>query len=196
MKKWVCVRKSRYEVHTEDGVLVCVEPVVTLDFFPAGYFECGGCQTLSPLSHQHHAYFNYNRDCMICPSCNNRYKHTMVPAYPLMCARIFGEPELDDTTHTNIIDVKQPPSRAAIQYKIAYKRAERIAAANPTLYFFDGKSSANLYHDLLARRVIRRFRRFVGIRLRLKVAWVISSVTGLNAVTSHGITSTIQLYGR
>lgn len=187
MKRWDCVRKNRYEVHTEDDVLVCVTNDVTMDFYPSGYFECGGCHKLAPLSHEHHAFFNYNRDCMICTSCNNRYKHTMVPAYPLMCARIFGEPELDDTEHIRFITVHRPASRAAIQRKIAIKRAERVVAANPDLHYFDGKSTTELYHDLLARRVVRRFRLFITARLRLKVAWVISAVTNINRTTAHDI---------
>lgn len=114
----------------------------------------------------------------------------MVPAYPLMCARILGEPDMDDTEYVRFVSIERTPMRAAIQHKIALKRAERIVAANPALHFFGGKSARDLYHDILARRVFRQFRRFVAARLRIKVAWVISAVTGLNANTSFGIAST------
>jgi hypothetical protein len=191
MKGWDCVRKPRYEVHVEDGVLIHVPLINMMDFYPSGYFECGSCHNLAPLSHEQHAYFNYNREHMICPACNDKIKHSMVPAYPRMCARVFGEPELDDSEHIRFITVTRPVKRAEIQRQIAVKRAERIAAANPTLHYAGGKSTQELYEDVLARRVLCRFRRFMTVRLRAKVAEVIAAVTGINPETAHGIAASL-----
>jgi putative intracellular protease/amidase len=105
-----------------------------------------------------------------------------------MCARVFGETsDMDSHEHVTIIDRNSNEKRAEIQRNITLKRAERVVAQNPGFIFIGGKGTRDLYHDMLARRVIRRFKENARNRLREKVAYVIAAVTGVNANTAHGI---------
>lgn len=189
MKGWDCVKRAHYEVHLDNSLLY-VSKVRTMDFYPAGYFECGGCHKFRPLAHDQHAFFNYNQEYMICRDCNDKVKHTMVPAYPRMCARIFGEPELDASSeYVRMIDLEKTGHRANVQRNITIKRAQRIYDHNPGagFIFLGGKSTLDLWHDVLARRVVAAFRRNAKRKLREKVAFVIAAVTNISAETAHGI---------
>lgn len=184
---WDCTRRTRYEVYL-DKRLLYVDNVTMIDFFPRGSFECHRCHKDTPMSHTQFAYFNYHQDAMICTSCNDRVKHDMVPAFPRMCARVYGETvDLDSYEHVNLIDRTPNEKRTQIQRTIALKRAERIVAENPGFIFLDGRCTRDLYHDMLARRVIRRFRQNALNRLREKVAYVIASVTKMNKETALDI---------
>lgn len=188
MNGWACVKRANYEVHL-DGSLLYVTKVRTMDFYPAGYFECGGCHKFCPLSFDQHAFFNYNQEYMICTKCNDAVKHTMVPAYPRMCARIFGEPKLDSSEHVNIINMEKTGHRANVQRNITVKRAQRIYDNNrgAGFIFLGGKSTLDLWHDILARRVVAAFRHNAKRKLREKVAYVITAVTNISAETAQGI---------
>lgn len=191
LEGWDSINRTRYEVHL-DNTLLYVERVHTMDFYPCGYFGCGACSKMSPMSHKQHGYFDYNNEFIICQRCYDKNKHDMVPSYPRMCAQIFSEPsdiDNDSFQHINFIDKTSNGLRADTQRRIAIKRAERAAAANPNLIFLGGRSVVDIRNGFLAKRVIRAFRRYVILRTRAKIAYVIATVTAVDADTAHGIAS-------
>lgn len=191
LEGWDCTKRSRYEVHL-DGKLIYIDKVTMIDFYPRGSFECKRCHSCADMSHTQHAYFDYNQEAMICTKCNDLVKHDMVPTYPRMCARVFGDMQMSSYEHINFIDRNTNEKRAQIQRNITLKRAERIVAQNPGFLFLNGRSTRDIYHDMLARRVLCRFRQNALNRLRDKVAYVIAQVANVNSETARGIAACIQ----
>lgn len=183
---WDCTKRSRYEVHL-DASLIYIDKVTIIDFHPRGCFDCHRCHKATQMSSAEYAYFDYNQEAMICTKCNDKVKHTMVPAYPRMVARVFGDVELDSYEHVRMIDHAANYRRAAIQRTITLKRAARIVEQNPGFIFIDGKSAQEIRQDFLARRVLRKMREHVARQLREKVAYVIAKMTNINAETARGI---------
>lgn len=61
-------------------------------------------------------------------------------------------------------------------HPLDHQIGEAMAIANPPLHYIQNKDTKDLYHDLLARRVIRRMRRMV---LQHNVRRVLYNVVGL-----------------
>jgi hypothetical protein len=191
MDKWHCIRKSMYETYL-DGTLVAIQNIKFTDFYPTGRFECGMCTNMHRIDHTKHAFFDYNNQFMVCNECNNAVKHRMVPAFPRMCCRVFGEFEYDTNNTVCFFDMVKTGHKANVQKKIAVKRAHRIASS---LGFtcLDGQSVADVRAFLLAKRVVAQLRKNIKIKLREKLAYVIEQVTGVNLDTADGISKQITL---
>jgi hypothetical protein len=171
LRGWTCVRKQMYQPFI-DGSLVAIELVTTVDFFPDGSFQCGVCEETCCMTRDMPCYFDYNFQFIVCSTCNAVMKPRAIPSFPRMCVRVFGDVDINDHDHTSMIDMCKNENRMKHGRNIALKQAKRIADGS-NMCFFDGKTTKDIWNDILAKRVIRHMKKNVATNLRKKVAYVL-----------------------
>jgi len=182
LQRWDCVRKRMYQPLI-DGVLVAVELLTYVDFHPCGTFQCGMCEKAHDMSSVSPCYFDYNFQMIVCSGCNQTMKPRAIPAFPRMFARMFGEVEVDAYDHVHVTDVCKNENKMKHCRNIALKQAQRIAKGS-NMMFLDGKSTLDVWHTMLAKRVIRRMKHLLEVNMRKKVAYVLYKKTHLDASTA------------
>lgn len=186
MTKWACVYTTKFEV-VDDDALVGVIPVQYIDFYPMGEYKCGNCHQLRTFNHKEHAYFHYDNNFMICGRCNAQLKEHIHPQFPKMSCRVVDNQEF--SSNDDVITIHNTPLKERVirrQFKHACKRAEAKARRYGKV-FLDGLCTIDIWHSILARRVIKAFRSNVTRRTREKVAYVICNCTSLSAVAANDI---------
>ena len=174
---WLYVTKQRFDT-VIDGVIVGVQRVSYVDIIPDCTYRCGSCYEIQATNILQNAYFNYNQGHIICPSCARRL--TVDPPYPMVQV-CWYEDVTDLFRYMESIDANIPVRRVktlTIEHAY-YKELDRARdiAITTGKKFFGGALSVDIWHDILARRVIRRFRRYTH---RRKTAHVIHLKTGLH----------------
>lgn len=186
MTKWACAYISDFVV-VEDGELVGVKRIEYIDFYPVGEFRCGRCRNIHKLSYNHHAFFNYNNECMICYHCNNETRAYADPPYPRVSCRIIDNQDISSMEDVIIVN-PMPPKEHIIRRR--FNRACKQAQTRAKIMdkqFLDGMCTEDVWHVLLAKRVIRAFRANVVRRTSRKVAYVLSHCTTLGKDTAFDI---------
>lgn len=178
MTHWTCIHRQYFDILI-DGELVGIEPVDFTDFFPVGEYRCGTCSSMCQFNEKQFAYFDPDNAFMICCSC---YKKTP-RIYQKMWCRVVGIPQLESVDDVKIIHRRLNDQRKQIMYTKIAKKAQRTAMRLHK-HFFDGMCTTDIWHMILAKRVIRAFRRTV---LRRKVAYIIYKCADVNAITAESI---------
>lgn len=189
MDQWICVNKRYYDT-VLDGELIGVSQMEYMDFYPQGTFECGRCYNIKEINEKRWAFFHYYNNYMICHECNQHLKHNIAPPYPAMWCRVIGSHDISSIDNISIINRYPKQTQAQRHYRVAYKRSQNIAKKTGK-HFIDGMCTTDLWHQMLARRVIRRFRALVAQRTREKVAYIIYHRTNVNKDTATAIASTL-----
>jgi hypothetical protein len=153
-------------------------------------YKCGRCHINKQLNEQERSYFDYNNFYMVCADCNRELAPYAAPSYPVMSCRV-SDTILIDVANTTVqwIERPVPPKRDENYYKIATKRAKCLAD-KLGIHYIDGMSTRDLWHRMLAKRVITKFRALVAKRTIEKVAFVLSHCTDMNHDTAISIAST------
>lgn len=185
MRKWVCVKKQYYDT-VLDGELIGVSQVEYMDFYPQGTFECGRCNKTKKINEKTCAYFHYYNNYMICHECNQHLKHNITPPYPAMWCRVVGHYDVSSLDDIDVINRFPNPKQSHRHYRVALKRSKSIAQRSGK-HYIDGMCTTDLWHRLLARRVVRRFRALVAKRMQEKVAYIIYHCTHVNKDTAMAI---------
>ena len=185
MEKWICVKKQYYDT-VLDGELVGVSQFEYMDFYPQGTFECGRCNQTKVINERQYAYFHYYNNYMICHDCNQHLKHNITPPYPSMWCRVIGHYEMSSRDDIVILSRYPNLSQSRRHYRVALARSKKIADRSGK-HFFDGMCTLDLWHRMLAQRVVRRLRALVAKRTQEKVAYIIYHCTHVNKDTAMAI---------
>lgn len=191
MSNWRCVSRRRYDVIL-DGELVGVQENSYIDFYPVGKIECGNCECMKEINEHKCAYFHYNNDYMICYDCNQMLKHNIQPAFPPMWCRVFGVADFTSYDKVEIIERFPTGKKARKRYELAVRKANNIAARSGK-HFMGGMCTIDVWHMLLSKRVLRKFRALVQRRLQEKLAMVLYyKCPGINLhaaqdIAQHGV---------
>jgi hypothetical protein len=186
---WDCIKRMQW--HTgADGSLIYVYKTVSNDIHLHGTFECSDCGANKTMNYKTPMFFNFDRESLICQECYRKRKPTLDTPYPQMCARLIGD--IDFSASQDYIKIIDLTHRNAKYRKVALRVARHMVQYTPNLIFLDGKSPADIWEGILARRVLRRFRQHVVRAARRRLAYVIEHVTHVNKETAQDIASCLR----
>lgn len=156
----------------EDGVIVVPRAYEFVAVYPNGLCECGACGAFWISNIDDPMYWDFMSLKIVCQDC------------------IFGrhvQPMNMVHIHTSI--VRQDPSvhilyEEPYDVRAAHEQA-MDAAESFGLHYFLGKDAADLYHDMLGKRVIRRWRRMIRTNLVNRCMFVFSKKLGIDDDTCY-----------
>lgn len=157
----------------DDGVIVIPITFEVASVCPVGLCECGACGAFWIANHNDKMYWNDAHQWIVCGDCRGE-------DLPFMMVT---------TLQTHVLRT-DPIVGISYEEEIDEQKGHVVAkesAVRRNLHYFEGKSAMDLYHDLLAKRVARRWRRAVKTKLFVRTAWVLYSSLGFDRMTCAGL---------
>lgn len=178
MKTWSCTHSCSYVISTERNHMFLQPQNHLVLVFPLGKFECGCCHSTTGL---HLAHWSNDDGYMSCDDCRRKKVLSKRQLPQGNFYHVFTI--LDDiNSWKDLVDI-HPIFQKDIEYEdvrgmnnpFRKELNEKAAMMATTLgmTYMDGKSTRELYHEMLAKRVLRRFRKNRVKKQRGKLAWVL-----------------------
>ncbi len=156
-----------------DGVIAVPTVFEVASICPMGLCECGKCGAFWIATHIDMMYWDNNLQFIVCDDCSEG-------AIPIMMVttRHISTLRSDPTVHISFEDV--------IDETEGHTAARQFASVH-NLHYFEGKTAMDIYHETLAKRVARRWRRAVRWSIFKHTAWVMNSCLALDSNTCGGL---------
>lgn len=146
-------RIHKYFHYIQDGVIYVPAIFEYAFIYPIGVCECGRCEALWLPDPDQAMLWEYSSQMIICQDC--------------ICDDVYAEPIIHITFAT-------APLRDDPTVRVTFEDVVQAYAPPQVLgmHYFDGKSAADLYQEMLARRVARRWRAMARRKFLRRITWV------------------------
>lgn len=164
----------------QDGVILVPSVYEFASLFPVGLCECGACGALWLPDQNDRMYWDHEELMIICGECKTGRDVQTVMMISMTTSDIRGDPSV----HINFEEHVDTLSALASAHRFAANCADDLG-----MYYFNGKNSSDLYHDMLAKRVVGRWRKMMDRKLRERLTWVFQEKLNM----SHDTCKTLAL---
>jgi len=159
----------------EDGVILVPTVFEYGSAFPVGICECGRCGAFWIPNHQEGMYWDYPQQMIVCEDC----LQPDMPIEPIYMVSIHVPITHDSPkVHIQFTQIVDESLENAIAEHLAIVRG---------LHFFEGRTAADLFTQVLAKRVVRRWRALMQRKLILNMTFVFITRLGMNTLTCIGL---------
>jgi len=166
MTHWVCVKKDEYAIRVQE-TLVSAFIHNYVDVYPSGTFECAHCGKHQIVNEDKPSYWVRTISGIICTDCKMAHfaeQHQVAPIF--VHADSTDDILLDD--HVVVINKRSTEEERATMLEQGKARAQLVANANGLTYL-ENQKTEDIYHQLLAKRVLRAMKSNVETRTRNKL---------------------------
>jgi hypothetical protein len=155
----------------EDGVILVPSIFEYGSAFPVGLCECGNCGAFWITNHIDRMYWDYQNQMIICEDCLQED----VDIEPIAMVSIHV-PVLqnDSSIHIRFTQIVDETLEHALAEGIAIQRG---------MHFFNGDTALDLFHLVLAKRTVRRWKAVVQRKLIRNLSLVFLTRLGIDPLT-------------
>ncbi len=166
----------------EDGVILVPSVYEFASLYPMGLCECGQCGSLW-LSDQHdRMYWDMDRLMIVCHDCRHGRN---IQTVMMMCMDT-SQIRNDASVHINFEEYVDTLSALETAHSFAKQFADDLG-----MHYFGGKDTTQLYHDMLSKRVLRRWRNMMQKNLQKRVTWVLEKKLNIGRSTCEFLAKNI-----
>lgn len=158
----------------EDGVILVPSVYEFASLYPIGLCECGACGVLWLPDQVDRMYWDDENLMIVCRDCIQNRNVQTVMLVSTDTSQIRGDP----TVHINVEEHIDTLSALEFGHTFATTFAHDLG-----MHYFNGKDTRQLYHDILAKRVARRWRMMIHRRRTMQLTHVFECKLGLGRDT-------------
>lgn len=190
MNKWQITTQNGVALYSQ-GVLLSTLEYDFMDIYPEGEYQCSMCGNHRSMDHQTHCFYSNDTAAVICPHCVNEAVH----AQPVK-ARVEGisYQYVMPSENVEFIDMRMSPADLESQRKIHREHLKSLNTNMDSPYmFYNDKTLELLYKEHLAKRVVRRWRKYMERHRRSHVMKVLYHCVGMDMNASIMIARNIPV---
>lgn len=177
MNKWQITKHNGIGLLAQ-GVLLSTMEYSYMNVYPEGVYHCAKCKTSHVMDHKTACFYSNDVGAIICQDCKGAYQDSYIvkayvegiPANGIQCSDSIEVLNMEYSADE--LAQKREESREGM-------RALNENQNTPFMYYGD-KTITDFYHELIARRVCRRWRYVLERRRKLRLVKVLYSCVGLD----------------
>ena len=182
LEKWRMVYCLEFGIRIEE-TLVSPAYIEVVMFHPKGLFQCGCCRK-EDVPFEKHVHVDRENKCLLCPEC---YQLSQVASLPVdqLCIKYdeVVEGYVEAGKKLSCIEFVDQRYQDFEEHMGHYQTfAKNVADANDDLIYLGGKDMHMVREELLAKRVIRKWKKLVNQRRQSYLFQVLySQIHDINA---------------
>lgn len=195
MTTWQMVKHKDVGIRLE-GVLISTIEYSYMCMYPKGVYQCGLCEKLRNMDKDHVGLWDASRSCIICQECNATHQippHNVMNVY----TRLEGisESELQHNDCIEWVDNTPTSDEMTQMHNDRITWLETINKNyNSEWVYCMNKNMSDIRQEILAKRVIRRWRQRIVQNIKTKTAQILYNAVGLNIDAAIVLANQVKVF--
>lgn len=159
-----------------EGVLISTIVYDSVVLYPAGVFTCSCCGQSRQIDHQSHCFISHDSG-IVCIHCKGD-----LSLRPLNSVLEFVTvKDLNNAEYIQFVDMRKDMQSIEAKEKELKEHMEAMNKRTDLEFVYvDNKKTVDLYHDMLAKRAVLRWKAFVQKKREWKMFRVLYNVVGMD----------------